>query len=114
MPGQPRAVGVVGFQLLHREKAPLRQGGVHRRARMALGENQPVAVGHGGVGGVHVQNAGIQRGHDFRQGEDRSDVAAPAQVGHFQPVAADQPRQHPGIPRVDGCATEGRVGFFFI
>ena len=112
MAGEAGAVGVVGGELLHIEEAALRQGCVHRRARVSLGEDQAVAGGHLGFSGIDVQHAGIQRRHDLREGEDRADVAAAGDVGHFQTMAADQPGQHPRIGGINGLTGKGRMGLF--
>ena len=66
MPGQARAVGVMGGKLLHREKAALRQCRIHRRARMALGENQPIAIFPLRILRVNAQDAGVEHRHNLR------------------------------------------------
>ena len=112
MAAQAAAIGVVGAQLLHVEEAALRQRRIHRCTRVALGEDQPVTVSHLGFSRIDVQHTGIEGRHDLRQGEDRADVAAAGDMGHFQAMAADQPGQHPRIGGINGLTVKGRMGLF--
>ena len=56
----------MGGKLLHREKAALRQCRIHRRARMALGENQPIAIFPLRILRVNAQDAGVEHRHNLR------------------------------------------------
>ena len=65
-----------GGQLLRGEKAALGQGCIKGRGRMALGKDQPVPLGPGGVGGVDPHLPEVQKGQHLRDGQAAARVAA--------------------------------------
>ena len=101
----------MGGKLLHREKAALRQCRIHRRARMTFGENQPIAIFPLRILRVNAQDAGVEHRHNLRDRKNRADMTAPADVGHLQPVTADEPRQRLGVGRVNRRAVKRRMCF---
>ena len=78
-----------GGQLLRGEKAALGQGCIKGRGRMALGKDQPVPLGPGGVGGVDPHLPEVQKGQHLRDGQAAARVAAFGAVGAFDHAKAD-------------------------
>ena len=75
-----------GVQHFHGEEAAHGEGGVLRRADVALAHDEAVAVGPPGLGGVDVHLAEVAGGYEFRDGEAAARVAGLGLVNHVNDV----------------------------
>ena len=100
-PGDLGAVGVAveprqrleeGGQLLHRKEAERGQGRVERAGDVALGQDEPVALGV--VDGLrrHVQHGAVEGGEDVDRGEVAADVAGAGVVDELEVLQPDLAR----------------------
>ena len=93
-----------GVQHFHGEEAAHGEGGVLRRADVALAHDEAVAVGPLGLGGVDVHLAEIAGGDEFCDGEAAARVAGLSLVNHVYHVLLE----------VDAGVLELRNAQFFI
>jgi hypothetical protein len=83
---QPAVGTAVGVELLDGEEPALGERRVQRRRRVALAEDEVVAVRPARLVGPHPQHLAVQRDEDVHSGQRTTDVCADRARAHREDV----------------------------
>jgi hypothetical protein len=89
---EPGVRGVEGGQLLDREVAPQRHRGIQADRRMALAEDEPVAVRPGRLVGADAHDVEVEGGQHVGGGEGTAEMAGSCVVDGLDDLEPDLPR----------------------